>query len=76
MKKFKLLIPHSPSRESAEHGKMIFLGFKLGIMKAKVDNAKRKLEPYKPACGSWGQRYAPFNENTIKDIKRWYDIDY
>lgn len=76
MKKYEPLLSRSTAKRFAEVGKQIAIGLRLGIMKACVDNAKSKLEPYKPPCGSWGQRYAPFNENTIKDIKRWYDIGY
>ena len=76
MKKLKPLISQSTSRRWANAGKQIAIGFRIGIMKACADEAKRKLEPYKPPCGCWGQWYAPFNENTIKDIKRWYDIGY
>lgn len=66
---------NNPSREIAKLGTQIFFGFKVGIMKAQADEVKRKFEPYKLPCRSWVQSYAPFNENTIKDIKRWYDID-
>ena len=76
MKKLKSLLSRSPSRQSAEFGKQIFFGFKIGIMKAQVDEVKRKFEPYRLPCARWVQSYVPFNENTIKDIKRWYDIDY
>ena len=76
MKKFKPLLSPGVSKRLAEAGKQFAIGLRLGIMKGCADIAKSKLEPYKPPCGSWGQRYAPFNENTIKDIKRWYDIDY
>lgn len=67
---------HSPSRQSVEFGKQIFFGFKIGIIKAQVDEVKSKFELYKLPCRSWVQSYAPFNENTLEEIKRWYDIDY
>lgn len=66
---------HSPSREFAEFGKQILLGFKLGGMKADVNAMKSKFEPYKLPYDFRVQSYVPFNENTIEDIKRWYDID-
>ena len=76
MKKFKPLLSHSTSRRWANAGKQIAIGFRIGIMKACADEAKRKFEPYNMPCLRWVQSYAPFSENTLKDIKRWYDIDY
>lgn len=45
-------------------------------MKAQADEVKRKLDPYRLPCIRWAQNYVPFDENTLEDIKRWYDIDY
>lgn len=66
----------SPSREFAEFGKQIFFGFKIGIMQSDINAMKSKFEPYKLPYKIRVQSYVPFNENTIEDIKRWYDIDY
>lgn len=67
---------HSPSREFAKLGKQIFFSFRIGMMRADINAMKSKFEPYKLPYKIRVQSYVPFNENTIKDIKRWYDIDY
>lgn len=69
-------VEFSPSREFAKLGKQIFFSFRIGMMQADINTMKSKFEPYRLPCVSWVQSYVPFNENTIEDIKRWYDIDY
>lgn len=69
-------VEFSPSREFAKLGKQIFFSFRIGMMQADINTMKSKFEPYKLPYEFRVQSYVPFNENTIKDIKRWYDIDY
>lgn len=75
MKILKLLLVFvmSPSKLTANLGKQMVLGYKVGLMKGAIMNIERKRSKYTLINRIIISDYLPFGPDRLQEIKKWYD---